>query len=71
MVLGITRGEAADKFLEHGPKAMGAKTGFSQAVDMARILGTELRCIFGKVEHSVHILFTTQHNELGDSFLLV
>ena len=42
MVLGITLGESADKFLEREPKAMGSATGFRQAVDMARILGTEL-----------------------------
>ena len=42
VVLGVTEGEAADRILEYAPEAMGARTGFSQAVTMARVLGTKL-----------------------------
>ncbi len=42
VVLGITRGEAADRLLEQRPIPVGALPGFSQMIDMAKILGTEL-----------------------------
>ncbi len=42
IVLGVSVGEAADRILEHEPRVIGSRTGFTQAVTLARILETEL-----------------------------
>ena len=68
-VLGITAEEAADKFLEYEPRIMGSRTGFSQAVIMARILGTELhtasRISSYRVGISSHVQFTDKFPTVG------
>ena len=62
-VLGISEGEAADKFLEH--KITPKDGGFGQVITIAKVLGTELHTASLRSTYRTGI---SSHIEFADSF---